>query len=187
LVRRRWSCRYHADASIGADQRNGATGNPLPVSRRDRKPDDHGRSGSAHVVDRPLAREGKLSKFGELVRSTERDNLVRDANVRESVGEAGGDPAVFVGWINEAVAEATAQRSRLAAVAPPAPRVNQEVAIRELLGQLATPARLIATAALEGKIAFYNAIGLGMTLDTNKHLVTVEVKPCAKESVRGGT
>jgi site-specific DNA recombinase len=100
--------------------------------------------------------------------------------------EAGGDPAMFVQWINEALAEVAEHRAVLTQA--PAPAGNgSETEIRALVAAVADPVRMIASAAVADKADLYEALGLRLVLDPLEHVVTVEVAPCAKTSVRGGT
>lgn len=110
----------------------------------------------------------------------------RLAKYRQAL-EAGADPTVVAGWMAEVQGDRLRAEHELT-LAQPA-QVLTEDAVRALIGSLPPVAELLAEEDPEFKARVYNDLGIELTHNAERRLVTVEAAPiaCTQECVGGGT
>ncbi len=94
--------------------------------------------------------------------------------------DAGADPAVVAGWIDETQAK-RARAERALAAARPASQMTT-AAVSALLKELPEKVRVLAAAAPKEKAKLYGAFGLELTYHPARNLVVATANPAGDES-----
>jgi site-specific DNA recombinase len=102
--------------------------------------------------------------------------------------DSGADPAVVTKWIADTQAERAAASHALAADDTPPPLTPDDV--RRMVDAVEDKVQMLAEADPSTKAALYASLGITLTYEHDRRVVTVEARPespCANERVGGGT
>jgi len=102
--------------------------------------------------------------------------------------DSGADPAVVAKWIADTQAERAAADRALQAQHTVNPLTPEDV--RQMVDAVEDKVRMLADADPGTKAALYASLGLTLTYEHDRRVVTVEARPepsCANERVGGGT